>query len=105
MNMDHNINKSILFLDTVIYNIIPILSENRYDKDCIVGICSHKASQKRREILDIFRLQCSYILYMMSIYAILLSQLLNFERSCHVWMDLTMEGILTGIQASSANFS
>jgi len=62
MNMDHNINKSILFLDNVICNIIPILSENRYDKDCIVSICSHKASQKRS--LDIFRLQCSYILYM-----------------------------------------
>ena len=74
MNMDHNINKSILFLDTVICNIIPILSENIHDKDCIVGICSHKASQKGREVLDIFRLQCSYILYM-SIYATLLSQL------------------------------
>ena len=57
MNMDHNINKSILFLDTVIYNIIPLLSENRYDKDCIVGICSHKSSQKRRKVLDIFHLR------------------------------------------------
>ena len=104
MNMDHTINKSILFLDATISNIIPILSENRYDKDCIADICSHKASQKRREVLDIFRLQYSYILYM-SIYATLLSQLLNFERSCHVWMDLAMEGILTGLQASSANFS
>ena len=104
MNMDHNINKSILFLDTVIYNIIPILSENRDDKDCIVGFCLHKASQKRRKVLDIFRLQCSYTLYM-SIYATLLSQLLNFERSYHVWMDLAMVGILTGFQASSANFS
>src|SRR6476646_4202207 len=111
MNMDHNINKSILFLDTVIYNIIPLLSENKYDKDCIVDICSRKASQKRS--LDIFRLQCSYMLYRsiyaeylyMSIYVTLLSQLLNFERSCHVWMDLAMEGILTRFQASSANFS
>ncbi len=79
MNMDHNINKSILFLDTVICNIIPILSENKYDKDCIVDICSHKSSQKRS--WDIFRLHCSYILYRsiyaeylyMSIYVTLLS--------------------------------
>jgi len=32
MNMDHNINKSILFLDTVICNIISILSENKYER-------------------------------------------------------------------------
>ena len=69
MNMDHNINKSILFFDTVICNIIPILSENKYDKDCIVGICSHKSSQKRS--LDIFRLSAVtfYIgVFMLSIY-------------------------------------
>ena len=51
MNMDNNINKSILFLDTVICNIISILSGNKYDKDCTVGLFAQIKSEKKFEYI------------------------------------------------------